>query len=240
MSPWLPIVVSLASLLVALATLYYTNFRRPRLRVLVGSRFKLNHPQRSGFSLAMPITITNQSAQPGHVHKISVAVRMPHVQKDYRYLDWGQFVVYNPERNSWDVEEMAHPFLVPGKSSVSKVIGYGWSNVNERFITEIGQYELQVLCWTSAKRQPSIKVSHSFSVTRTLKDAIDNRMGGRIPPEFANQPPPMPPGRTLNVDVVLDQQLPENTVITEPEFVSLTGTHTSLRWLKPWKWRDAG
>jgi len=166
------------------------------------------------------MTITNESAQPGHVQKISIALRMPNVEKNYRYLDWDSFVVYRADRRNWDTEEFAHPLLIPGKSSVSKGVRYTWHDVRARFIVDVGQYDLQVLCWTSIRRKPHILVTHSFSLTKEQKERIDQRIGGAIPPEFAEWPP-LPPGSSYNTDLVLDQQLPENTMLTEASFHDL-------------------
>ncbi len=215
-----PIGISVAGLAVAATTLYYTNFRKPRLRLLLGSRLKVNHPERVGFTIMLPVTIANESVQPGHVQKVSIALRMPHVEKNYRYLDWGSFVVYRGERRSWDVEELAHPLLIPGKSSVSKVVQYIWQDVGSRYITDVGQYELQVLCWTSMKRKPDIRVTHSLSLSKEQKSKIDRQIGGAIPAEFAGWPP-LQPGFSYTTDLVLDQQLPENTLLTEASFNDL-------------------
>jgi len=212
--------VAVASLGVATTTLYYMNFRKPHLRLLLGGRIKVNHPERTGFALLVPVTITNQSVQPGHIQKISIALRMPHVEKNYRYLDWDSFVVYKSDRRNWDIEEFAHPLLIPGKSSVFKVVRYVWHDVRSRFVVDVGHYDFQILCWTSISRKPQIVVAHSFSLTKEQKDRIDRRIGGAIPAEFAEWPP-LPPGSAYNTDLVLDQQLPENTFLTDAGFNDL-------------------
>jgi hypothetical protein len=203
--PEASIVVATVSLLVSGVTLFLTQFRPPRLGCFMGSTVGLNH-QVDGFSIYIPLTITNTSHRPGIINRCSILFSRADTSPTSHYIEWTQFKRRDNETKRYLRESLAGPLYIEGRSSVSKLVWFRWRQGEIEFLP--GRYVLKIILWFGNKEGPSIRQSHEFFLGDPAAESLkDYKANGK---------------RTIEW-ISIDSQIEPNKLLTAHEVEKLLG-----------------
>ena len=197
--------VALVSLLLSGLTLYLTQFRPPRVGMLVGSTVGVNH-QEDGFSIYLPLTFNNTAHQPGLVNRCSLVFSRVGGGQTAHYIEWTEFRKRDEDKNRYVRDDFAGPLQVEGRSSVSKLVWFRW-RTGAHPLAE-GKYQLELIVWKESGSRPAIREKHELYI-----GAVEaNRLS-----EFKTA------GKTMIEWIGIDKQIESNKLVTSHELEKLLG-----------------
>jgi hypothetical protein len=199
------IYVSLISLLVALTTLYWTQFRPPRIGLIVGSTIGVNH-QEDGFSICLPVTMSNVAHRPGLVNRCSLVFLPAAGAQTAHYIEWTEFRKRDQDKSKYVLEEFAGPLQIEGRSSVSKLVWFRWRN--GVFPFSEGKYAIELIVWLENGEKPAIREKHDFFIGPEEAKALAEYKAN---------------SKTIIKWMGIDKQIEANKLLTQHELEKLLG-----------------
>jgi hypothetical protein len=202
------VIIALIGLIVSIVTLSLTQLRPARISTLLGPNVYMTYPIEGGFSLGLPVSFTNQGARNATVLRTAVTIyRLERPDQRY-FMQWNAFMKLDVQAGlRWVHDEMAHPLIIPGQSTIAKFILFGWNTEPSVPFSE-GRYELVFHYWNVADGHPQSE-THQIVVDRstleTLQDTGDATKA------------------RITVSVQLGQQLRPNILMNEQEYRHLLG-----------------
>lgn len=204
---FIPIFVSVVSLILSGTVAYFSHFRAPRIKMLVGknimlfpSKVKSVGDDILGVTFNIPLTFYNWSPQGGTIYRIRLLVGRVN-QGEYYDMTWTTFVKISRSGNFED-EDLARPIPIEARSSLNKTVRFDWNPEFTGEALEIQKnikYELRIFAWAEDKRKPNLGYSTSF----ILKEREYEQYQSSISSERFN-----------SVFVALEDDERPNTVIT--------------------------
>jgi hypothetical protein len=200
-------VIALVSFLVSAVTLFFSVLRAPRLSDVVGPEFKVYYPPDGGFGVYLPVAFLNESPRTGTVVRCSLSLYRKTAPEERFFMDWRSFCKL--EGNGWVVKEPAHAITVAGMQSRTKTVLFSWraASVPQIQIVE-GNYVMVFHYWTGLTGKPR-NAQHEFTVDRATQAELDGYLANK---------------HGFVVDLVLDQKIGSNKLLTGYESQSLLGS----------------
>ena len=199
------IYISLISLCISIMTFYFIHLRPAKLDCLVGSTIGINH-QVEGFSIYVPFTFTNTAHRAGLVNRCSVVFSRSDQPPVSHYIEWTEFRKRNDDMNRYTREDFAGPLQIEGRSSISKLVWFRWTEGTYLFVE--GRYVLEFFIWKENEVRPSIRLKHDFFITSRNVDRLAESKQEK----------------TTKIEWVgLDKQIESNKLLTKHEVEVLLG-----------------
>jgi hypothetical protein len=156
MAAWIPIIISIISLLISLTSLYFAYLRPADVRMIVGRSLLLSNSyleldagrKWGGVSFVIPLTFHNWSPVGSVVHQVRIVIEKQGDFKNFSIV-WGGFLPFQEGKTNIDERSMAHPLAIPGKSTITKFVRFDWSPSEKELEIEKGYYNLTLYAWTS-------------------------------------------------------------------------------------------
>lgn len=172
----IPIVISLTSLIVSIVVAYNAYWQPAQLKMLPGKTLfiantfvpdpQTGQPQWGGLSLILPLTFYNWSPVGSSIYAVRLIIGRKDNQSRYFDMIWTKFMQFSNGGTILEVESIAHPIPIAGKSSVVKFIQFDWSPFRqEKIEIREGEYELNLLAWSDNSSKPKLKESINFNIT---------------------------------------------------------------------------
>ena len=160
--------VSVLSLIVSAATLYLTQFQRPKISFHVGGTLGFCHTE-NGFDLYVPITFVNSAQRTGIAQKCAALVHIPSSPAKAYYIEWTEFRGYDAENRKYFRESFAGPIAITGKASEGRIVQFEWRQGQIEFTA--GTYKISLFVWLDPSDKPELISTHTGELTE--KDAKD-------------------------------------------------------------------
>ena len=205
-SPYLPIVISVLSLIVASSALYYSQLRPAALMFSMGRVFELYYPRDGGFGMYIPVTVVNKSPNTGAVLQCSVVLSREDSEDQY-YFGWIAYGVRGPD--GWEGQPVEHPIVVPGRSTVSNTIWYVWRPWTEpAIILKEGEYRVRLLALVDGEEEPRVVADRRFFLPKKFTDILNERRVRHNP---------------QTIILTWHEKLPENKVLSDEDRSKIEG-----------------
>lgn len=206
-------VISLISLLVAIATFFLVQHRPARITAYLGPFGIIGYPitdgvPTEGLSMTIPVTFTNHGARTGVVLRAAVTLYRKDAPQERYFMQWSAFSKTDFKTNQVVLDESAHALAIPGKSIVAKHICFWWLPASTPQIRlRDTTYCLSFYFWTSDTDFPHYQ-THDILMTTEMIDALES------PVDSTHQ-------RSVGID--LDKKFNINVVMTEAQSKQLLG-----------------
>ena len=172
-SPWIPIVISVISLLMTLIVAYTATLKRSRPSLLVGSRITIYPaPYQTaekmvwgGTGIYIPMTFFNWSPNGGSVVDCRLNISKADNPNEVFDIGWSEFheMLHNERRMGYS--GFAQPIPMPPRSSVTKTILFIWLPFSDNMLkVKHGLYNLVILVWTKSGSKPNIRQTFEFTI----------------------------------------------------------------------------
>ena len=168
------IVVSSLSLIISMASLYLSNFRRPKTSAEIGPFIHIYYhpPDQTGFYL--PVVFHNNSPTKAIVYKAFLEI----IDTNGRHfaLRWLTSNSIDKEMNYTETGAAA-PFKMDGYEAKSDVLQFAWHNhpdlENLEFVE--GSYEVTLYVWTANRTKPNISITERFDISKELAEIMHEK-----------------------------------------------------------------
>jgi hypothetical protein len=157
-------IISMISLLVAIATLFLVQFRPARITSYLGPNANFGYRATDGgLSITVPVTFTNHGSRTGAVLRSAITLWRKEWPEERYFMKWHSFVKEDYKTLQYVTDEGAHALAIPGKSIVAKVITYPWLADSKPIDFRDATYCLAFLYWTNEEK-PHHEI-HEISIT---------------------------------------------------------------------------
>lgn len=190
MSSWIPILISVISLCATLVVAYFSNFKKSKPGVLIGSQMSMypvpfNGPEGiiwGGTGILMPMTFFNWSPNGGSIMECRIAIARVDNPNEIFDISWTEFSEMLQNERRMGYGGFAQPIPLPPKSSLTKTILFLWPpSDNNKLPVNPGRYVLNVLVWTKSSPKPSIIESFEFSISDQISNAYNFYLNNKNP-----------------------------------------------------------
>ncbi len=176
---WLPYLISGLSLVVSSIALYMGQFRRAKLKIIVGPDIHIYHPVDGGTAFYIPVIFTNKSPTRGLVEEIYLRMRTPS-GRTYQ-LKWLEEIRLTIRDWNYDHLDNAKPFTIGGFESVSKVCWFLWPEVREPLELVAGQYSVSIEATSDKGKKPEIKKQKTLIISGETEKTLNLRKSSKDP-----------------------------------------------------------
>lgn len=203
------LIISVFSLLVASAALYFSQLRKANIKAILGPQIDIYHHDyavggSTGFII--PVSFINDSPSTGTIIKAGISIYEKGCEDERFFMQWLKFEVLDEKTVKWEHEEDAHPIVLSAKSGVHKNIWCMWVATNSKKLhLNKGTYEICLHYWTSENKTP-IKVKKAFFVSKEAENIFTKWREEHI---------------TNSLKFVLDKELEYNKLMNAVEFNKL-------------------
>jgi hypothetical protein len=143
-------IISMISLLVAIATFFLVQLRPARITSYLGPNASFGYRATDGgLSITVPVTFTNHGSRTGAVLRSAITLWRKDWPEERYFIKWDSFVKEDFKTRQYVTDEVAHALAIPGKSIVAKVITYGWLADSKPIVFRDATYCLAFLYWTN-------------------------------------------------------------------------------------------
>jgi|SRR6185295_171235 len=171
----LALILSGLSLIVSLSALYYSQLAPPALDFYLGRQFEIYYPRDGGFGMYIPVTAVNTTNSSGTLRQLAVVLSRPGEDSKY-FFNWASYGVRDPETGDWTSEAIAHPIVVPAKSSVSKIFWFIWRpSTRPEIVLGEGTYDINVLALTDSNEELRWVTGQRFALPQQIVDVVNRR-----------------------------------------------------------------
>jgi len=202
------LIVSISSLVVSAATLFFTHLRPPKIEAQIGPPIRVyyaDHSKGVSFGIYVPTTFINLSGRTGTVLSAGITIHRVDTAQQRFFMQWRQFSKLDDEGN-WTHESNAHALVMSGKASQTKMIWFMWEAESQpKLFLREGEYELIFLFWDRPKSKPH-SISHRFFVSEAIHERLEDFRSNK---------------RSTTTEIVLDQQFSSNKFFTSHEAETL-------------------
>ena len=165
-------IISMISLLVAIATFFLVQLRPARITSYLGPNASFGYRATDGgLSITVPVTFTNHGSRTGAVLRSAITLWRKEWPEERYFMKWDSFVKEDFKTRQYVTDEMAHALAIPGKSIVAKVITYGWLADSKPIVFRDSTYCLAFLYWTNEGR-PHHEI-HEIPITTDMVATLD-------------------------------------------------------------------
>lgn len=205
--------IAIVSLIVSVMTFYFTQLQSSKLKVLHGDTILMYYYYYStggGFlGILVPSTFINTSHRTGIIFKCVLTLTKIDNPQDIYYIEWNSFHIRDSVNDKWVFDELSHPVIVAGRSSIYKTILYTWNSPpNPEFIIKEGTYDFSIYSWISYDKKPTIISRHRLHITKEHADKLLQYKEEK---------------KSTTVKVILDKAIDENRLMTPYEIKTLLG-----------------
>ena len=160
-------IISMISLLVAIATFFLVQLRPARITSYLGPNASFGYRATDGgLSITVPVTFTNHGSRTGAVLRSAITLWRKEWPEERYFMKWDSFVKEDFKTRQYATDEVAHALAIPGKSIVAKVITYGWLADSKPIVFRDATYCLAFLYWTNEGR-PHYEI-HEIPITADM------------------------------------------------------------------------
>lgn len=164
-------IISMISLLVAIATFFLVQIRPARITSCLGPNVNFGYRATDGgLSITVPVTFTNHGSRPGVVLRSAITLWRKEWLEERYFMKWHSFVKEDHKTFQYVTDERAHALAIPGKSIVAKVITYPWPADSKPIDFRHATYCLAFLYWTN-EGKPHHEL-HDISITSDMVDTL--------------------------------------------------------------------
>jgi len=203
------LIISIFSLLVAGAALYFSHLRKADIKAVLGPQIDVyHHDYEAGVSTGfiIPVSFVNDSPSTGTVIKAAISIHEKGCEDERFFMQWLKFDYSDEKSGKWEHEEDAHPIVLGAKSGVHKNLWCMWFAHNSKKLEfNKGTYEICLHYWTSEKKEPT-KVVKTFFVSNEVADVFGKWRSSK---------------QTNSIKFVLDKELEYNKLMNSDEFSKL-------------------
>jgi hypothetical protein len=155
--------ISMISLLIAITSLYLTQFRPPRVTVSTGPMIHLFYVKPDEPTIFLPVVFHNASPTKAIVYKVFLELK--DTKGDYFALKWYGSVKIDQD-NNYTNTGLAGPFKIDGYETIPNALRLIWFNGrdNQQLEWLEGDYELTLHIWTSSSVQPDYSTSDVLQI----------------------------------------------------------------------------
>jgi len=210
----IPMIISIISLLVSLIIAYLVYLRPANPKMLVNTLLSFypmpGNPNPSAVGFYLPITFYNWSPTGGSILEVRMIVSHtdnPSQNFDMMWLDFNDTIELEDGRPKWELTGKAQPIAIPGRSSISKTIRFGWFFYgNSPMNIREGRYRVIVLAWTHTKKKPNLKEEFFFTITNEQMLVYQQHITNQTP---------------LTIEVFLRENSRSNNIFTDEQVKQL-------------------
>ena len=199
-------IISIVSIVIALATFYLTQLRGPNLIPSIGPTIKAYHAGEDELVLLVPVTIMNKSSAEGSVERAAVTLYREDTSNQRFFIAWHRFATYRYEVARWVLGDIAHALPIHGDSSLVRLVTFLWDK-REKLYLKAGNYVLIFHYWESGEERPK-NSEHRFLLTTEMAEKLEEY---RVAKD------------NMHINITLDKQMDSNKEMTEHEFKKLLG-----------------
>jgi len=173
---WLPLVISVAALVVSFVNLYITNFRPARVRAKAGEYVDLGLLREGNFYASVPIAFSNDGSRSSIITKVALLVvggqgRESYLFEPVDYQRLGEDFLYVPE-------SAPAPITLKGGDNVVKQVRFR-SPLGMPAPLQVygpGRHDLALLAWLDDADDPVVLERFSVKLPETLQAEIKNAL----------------------------------------------------------------
>jgi hypothetical protein len=169
----IPIVISILALLVSLLSLYYSQVRGAKLRLVAGEHLNINHFVEGNVGVSLPVSLINEGVRPATLRRVGLTISIKgKVEGELLEPFYFQRI---DDKGNFLQESMPTPITVAASQSVVKQVLFrsDFNHPAEFHLVNPGTYELVLLGWTEDSFVPSVK--DKFDIEISEEDASQLR-----------------------------------------------------------------
>ena len=179
MSNYIPIVISITGVGIAITSLYLSNFRRPDISAGLGPDVHLYHPSDGGTAIYLPVVFTNNSPTRGAVLQAYLKISHPN-GKNY-YLKWLEEWKISTRQSDYEYISRAKPFTIDGHSSSFKLFWFLRPNDSNPLLFSKGKYQFTLHLWSKHQSSPTKESSETLEVSEIVEEILISRFKNNDP-----------------------------------------------------------
>jgi hypothetical protein len=174
----IPLLFSAVGVIISVITLYLTKLRKPKIDVILEHKFLAAYNYDGTvdfFDMHLPFAIVNTGAAAGVIFRCAANLSSKANPDENYFMNWRWFLRVD-ERYVYD--EVVHPFILMGNSSLHKIIYFSWYDQNKKIKLEPGEYELRFYLWLNPKinvKPDKINI-HRFNVDETQISELEESL----------------------------------------------------------------
>lgn len=169
------LIVSLLSLIIAGAALYFSQLRKATIGALIGPEISIyHHDYAQGFStgIIIPVSFLNNSPSTGTILKSAICIYRHGCEDEKYFIQWQKFDLLEEKNNQWEHEEDCHSLVLGPRSGLHKNIWFMWHPNNvKKLIFENGKFTISLFVWTNQLVKPT-EFKRNFYITREDQNAF--------------------------------------------------------------------
>lgn len=215
--PIVSLLISSVSLSASLIVAYFSNFKKSRPGVLIGSNISIYPaPYRGaesviwgGTGIYIPMTFFNWSPNGGSIIQCRIMLARIDNPNEIYDMAWTEFAEMLQSERKMGNGGLAQPIPISPKSSLTKTVLFIWNPFsNKKLPIKEGRYSFDILLWTHSSSKPNIKQTFEFSVSKQQENdyqiSLDNKT-------------------MLTIDISIRETNRDNNILTKEQSVSLYG-----------------
>ena len=179
MSDYLPIIISVCSLLVSVAGVYYAHFRSASVTASLGPKLHMYHPADKGTAFMLDVMFINSSRVDALIDQMFLEVIQPNYER--YYLAWQRLVKHTPGEGYAKIADAA-PFFVGAQSMFRETYWFWWSDIESRPLDFMpGKIRTRVYYWISGEQRPRISDEKAVVLGLQISMELQKRHAERDP-----------------------------------------------------------
>lgn len=169
------IVISSLSLIVAATTLYMNQFRKAKIKIILGPDIHMYHPSDGGTAFYLPVIFTNRSPTKGLVKEIFLKVECP--DKGCYFMLWKEEVSISLKDMEYVHTDRAKPFTIDGYATTAKTYWFLWPQNKQQPLTfKQGEYTFTIMARTAKGDITDVQQSEKLTISAELERVFLERM----------------------------------------------------------------
>jgi len=150
--------------LISIFALYRTYLKPAKIKIFTSERIAFWHDENGWLLIDVPIIFCNDETKSGIIHTMALILKDMQSDEDVFLLRWNNFLKYNTEKNSWDMEGFPFPIAVDKNSSVFKFVSFYAGECSKNWILKPGKYKLVIMAWSKPSLMPNLKETFMIDV----------------------------------------------------------------------------
>jgi hypothetical protein len=203
------LLISILSLIVAGASLYFSQLRKAKIGALVGPEILIyHHDYEHGVSTGfiVPVSFLNNSPSTGTILKAAICIYKHGCEDERYFIQWLKFDVLDESTFTWRHEEDCHALVIGPRSGLHKNICFMWFPQNEKkLFLENGRYTISVFAWINQLAKPT-EFKRNFYITKEHQEVFQKLR--------ENQ-------QAQSLKITLDKDIENNRLMTNNEATKL-------------------
>jgi len=166
--------IALVSIIIALTTLYLTQFRKADIEIYVADKLLVWYAPSNATGIIAPISLINRSNRLGSVARVVMIINRRDTPEQNYVIEWKQFD--DLVDGLWTRISETGTLAVPANGSISKQIRFEWTGQQDLKF-RVGTYDVDLFVWEAVGDSPITTRKYSLIVDQAMFNEIAENSG---------------------------------------------------------------